>query len=58
MYATYLRLDILVWDSERAVIRAARCKLALSARRDPALRGRESGSIATCCATIPMPSGL
>lgn len=39
MYATYLRLDILVWDSERAVIRAARCKQALSARRDPALRG-------------------
>lgn len=38
MYATYLRLDILVWDSDRAVIRAARRKLARSARRDPARR--------------------
>lgn len=38
MYATYLRLDILVWDSDRSVIRAARRKLARSARRDPAMR--------------------
>ena len=38
MYATYLRLDIMVWDSDRAVIRAARRKLARSARRDPAKR--------------------
>lgn len=38
MYATYLRLDILVWDSDRTVIRAATCKLALSARRDPSRR--------------------
>ena len=30
MYATYLRLDIMVWDSNRAVIRAA--------RHDPAKR--------------------
>ena len=35
MYATYLRLDILVWDSNRAVIRAARRKLSHSALRDP-----------------------
>lgn len=38
MFATYLRLDILVWDSDRAVIRAARGRLARSARRDPAKR--------------------
>jgi len=38
MYATYLRLDILVWDSDRAVIRAARRKLARSVLRDPARR--------------------
>ncbi|MCQ9147416.1 hypothetical protein G3A56_20355 [Rhizobium oryzihabitans] len=38
MYATYLRLDIMVWDSNRAVIRAARRRLARSARRDPAKR--------------------
>ena len=38
MYATYLRLDILVWDSNRTVIRAARRRLARSARRDPAKR--------------------
>ena len=35
MYATYLRLDILVWDSDRAVVRAARRKLSRSALRDP-----------------------
>jgi uncharacterized protein (DUF305 family) len=38
MYVTYLRLGITVWDSDRAVIRAARRKLARSARRDPAKR--------------------
>jgi len=38
MYATYLRLDIMVWDSNRTVIRAARRKLASSAQRDPARR--------------------
>ncbi|ANH05777.1 MAG: hypothetical protein ACOY3N_12010 [Bradyrhizobium sp.] len=38
MYATYLRLDIMVWDSDRTVIRAARRRLARSARRDPARR--------------------
>lgn len=38
MYGTYLRLDILVWDSDRAVIRAARRKLVRPARRDPAKR--------------------
>ncbi|MBB4020099.1 MULTISPECIES: hypothetical protein [Alphaproteobacteria] len=38
MYATYLRLDVLVWDSDRTVIRAARRKLAQSAQRDPAVR--------------------
>lgn len=38
MYATYLRLDILVWDSNRTVIRAARTRLARAARRDPAKR--------------------
>lgn len=35
MYATYLRLDILVWDSDRTVIRAARRKLSRSALRNP-----------------------
>lgn len=38
MYATYLRLDVMVWDSDRAVIRAARCNLARAARHDPAKR--------------------
>ncbi|MBK5959506.1 hypothetical protein CCR97_15015 [Rhodoplanes elegans] len=38
MYSTYLRLDIIVWASDRAVIRAARRKLARSAQRDPAKR--------------------
>ena len=38
MYATYLRLDILVWDSDRSVIRAPRRKLARSALRDHAMR--------------------
>lgn len=38
MYATYLRLDILVWDSNRTVVRAARTRLAHAARRDPAKR--------------------
>ncbi len=38
MYATYLRLDIMVWDSNRTVIRAARRKLAPSAQCDPARR--------------------
>lgn len=38
MYATYLRLDILVWGSDRAVVRAARGRLARSARHDPAQR--------------------
>ncbi|MGB3833310.1 MAG: hypothetical protein WA975_15785 [Mesorhizobium sp.] len=35
MYSTYLRLDIMVWDSDRSVIRAARRRIASSARRDP-----------------------
>lgn len=38
MYATYLRLDITVWDSSRTVIRAARHKLARSALHDPTMR--------------------
>lgn len=38
MYGTYLRLDVKVWASDRTVIRAARSKLARSARRDPAKR--------------------
>lgn len=38
MYATYLQLDILVWDSNRTVIRAARTRLARAVRRDPAKR--------------------
>lgn len=38
MCGTYLRLGITVWDSDRAVIRAGRRKLARSARRDPAKR--------------------
>lgn len=38
MYATYLHLDVLVWDSNRTVIRAARRKLARSALHDPARR--------------------
>jgi hypothetical protein len=38
MYVAYLRLDITVWASNRAVIRAARLKLARSAQRDPAKR--------------------
>lgn len=38
MYSTYLRLGITVWDGNRAVIRAARRKLARSALCDPASR--------------------
>lgn len=38
MYATYLHLGLTVWDSNRAVVRAARRKLARSALRDPASR--------------------
>lgn len=38
MYATYLRLDISVHDSRRAVIRAAARKLTPQARRDPVHR--------------------
>ena len=38
MYATYLRLDIMIWDNDRAVIPAARRKLTITARRDPAKR--------------------
>lgn len=38
MYTTYLRLDILVWNSNRAVIRAARRKLSRAARREPDMR--------------------
>ncbi len=38
MYGTYLRLGVTVWASDRTVIRAARRKLARSARRDPAKR--------------------
>jgi hypothetical protein len=38
MYGTYLRLDVPVWASNRAVIRAARRKLTRSARRDPTKR--------------------
>ncbi|MEE9926149.1 MAG: hypothetical protein PBV01_22740 [Brucella anthropi] len=38
MYAANLRLELPVWDSDRAVIRAASRKLAPSARRDPASR--------------------
>ena len=37
-YGTYLRLDITVHDSWRAVVRAAAKKLILKARRDPAKR--------------------
>ena len=38
MYDTYLRLDIRVWDSNRAVIHAARSKIADAARTDPTKR--------------------
>lgn len=38
MYATYLRLGVPVWDGERAIIRAARGRLARSTLRDPAWR--------------------
>ncbi len=38
-YGTYLRLDITVHDSWRAVVRAAAKKLTPEARRDPARRG-------------------
>jgi len=38
MYGTYLRLDVTVWASDRAVIRAARRKLTRTAQRDPAKR--------------------
>ncbi len=38
MQGTYLHLDVRVWASDRAVIRAARRKLTQSARRDPAKR--------------------
>lgn len=38
MYGTYLRLDVTVWASNHTVIRAARRKLAQSARRDPSKR--------------------
>ncbi|MFN3320015.1 MAG: hypothetical protein ACK43M_14805 [Allorhizobium sp.] len=38
MYTTYLRLALRVWDSDRAVIRAASRKLAPSSRRDPEKR--------------------
>ena len=38
MYGTYLRLNVTAWANDRAVIRAARRKLARSARRDPAKR--------------------
>lgn len=38
MYATHLRLGIRVWDSDRAMIRAARSKLASAALLDPARR--------------------
>ncbi|MBB5754696.1 hypothetical protein [Prosthecomicrobium pneumaticum] len=38
MYGAYLRLDVTVWASNRTVIRAARRKLAQSARRDPSKR--------------------
>lgn len=37
-YGTYLRLDITVHDSWRAVVRAAARKLTPKARRDPAKR--------------------
>lgn len=39
MYGTYLCLAVTVWDSDRALIRAARRKLTRSARHDPAKRG-------------------
>jgi len=38
MYGTYLRLNVMVWASNRTVIRAARGRLARSARCDPAKR--------------------
>ena len=37
-YGTYLRLDITVHDSWRAVVRAAAKKLTAEARHDPARR--------------------
>ena len=37
-YGTYLRLDITVHDSWRAVVRAAAKKLTAEARHDPAKR--------------------
>ena len=38
MYGTYLRLDITVHDSWRAVVRAASRKLTRQARQDPKYR--------------------
>ncbi|MBN9362820.1 MULTISPECIES: hypothetical protein [unclassified Devosia] len=38
MYLHYRYLNVHVWDSDRAVIRAARRKIAAHDRRDPAKR--------------------
>lgn len=38
MYLHYLYLNVHVWDSNRAVIRAARRKIASHHRRDPGKR--------------------
>lgn len=57
MYATYLRLDILVWDSDRAVIRAARSKLSRSALRDPGKREVRKCFYREMLATTPMRNG-
>ncbi|MGE3874353.1 MAG: hypothetical protein AB7F74_15485 [Parvibaculaceae bacterium] len=38
MYLHYLYLHVHVWDSNRAVIRAARRKIAAQHRRDPGKR--------------------
>lgn len=38
MYATYLRLNLHVFDSRRDVVRAAHARIARDAQRDPAKR--------------------
>jgi hypothetical protein len=52
MYATYLRLDITVYDGWRAVVRAAEKKLTPRARRDRRIAKRVIASIARCSRII------
>ncbi len=53
MHGTYLRLGVTVCASDRTVIRAARRKLARSARRDPAKREARKASTARCWSITP-----